>query len=158
MWVVPFTIFLLSCSYLTSGPVCSFGSRTCMQFLAGTCLCPAMSLMAQRLQAWPNNMSYTLSKCPFTNDDGARSGQCLLCWTTSCAVQLALRNSTAAACQSEEHLYTISLTFPHCRVSVSMKDSACSWVMPPGWRAALQMGLCALQCLNWQSWEQYLVI
>lgn len=54
-------------------------------------------------------------------------------------------------------LCMFSLT-AHCKVSVSMKDSACSWVMPPGWRAALQMGLCTLQCLNWQSWEQYLVI
>lgn len=45
-----------------------------------------------------------------------------------------------------------------CSAYVSMKDSACSWVMPPGWRAALQMGLCSAQCLNWQSWEQYLAI
>ena len=39
-----------------------------------------------------------------------------------------------------------------------MKDSACSCAMPLGWRAALQMGLCTAQCLNWQSREQYLAI
>ncbi len=39
-----------------------------------------------------------------------------------------------------------------------MKASACSWVMPPGWHAALQMGLCTPQCLNWQSCVQYLAI